>query len=816
MMKAIFYAGASVLALLSTAAHAQVAPAPAADAQPGEVQATDAQSSNEIQDIVVTAKKRSERINDVGMAITAVGDLALTQRNITSIAGLTKLEPSLQISQSNNGTPVYTIRGVGYFEQSLTATPTVSVYQDEVAYTYPAMTKGALLDVERVEILKGPQGTLYGQNATGGAINFVAAKPTKTLQAGLEGTVARFGAYDLSGFISGPITETLGVRVAGRLEQGGAWQKSITRDETLGDRDNKFMRVIAAWEPSSTFKAELNVNGWSNDSDTQAGQLEGVRFQGPNLISSLTPNSFLPVQPYSQYPAGIQAFLAQPASPRNNRAADWEAGTTPRAHQRFYQGTLRLDFGPSPAFGVTTITNYEHYKQNDRQDIGATAAPSFQGILTGTVSTFSQEVRAHGEIGESLKWVIGGNLDRTITDEVDHFPFAASDSYTTVATPFGAFGLWTQFSAFNYDRATTTSAFGSVDYKILPNLTLNGGIRFTDSNQDLKGCADSDNAGLYTIVNFLSVNVLGGQGGGRVGQCITLDKTNTPGFVYNKLHQTNVPFRVGLEWKATPDNLLYASVTKGYKAGSAPALGAATADSFEPVTQESVLSYEGGFKSTLFERRLQLNASAFYYDYRDKQFLGRLVDPLGLFGILQRLYNVPKSREIGAEVSAELHPGEGVTLTGAATYLNSKVISNFVNYASYANSATDTVNFKGEAFPFTPKWSLQGGARYDVETGSGMKLFVNADGHYQTDMVAAFGAAHAATEGPPLDIPGYATLDLGAGITTPDGRWSAIVFGKNVTNKYYLTSVYYAEDSVVRITGRPATYGLTLKYRWGS
>jgi len=285
--------GAALCALYAASASAQQAPSTAA-ASP----AASAQSGTQLQEIIVTAQKRSQKINDVGMAITAATGTELIQRNVTSVAGLTRIEPSLQVSQSNNGTPVYTIRGVGYFEQSLTATPTVSVYEDEIAYTYPIMTKGALLDVDRVEVLKGPQGTLYGQNATGGAINFVSAKPTDTFSAGVDATYARFNAVDLQGFVSGPLTDTLTARLALRLQEGGAWQQSDTSNATLGNKDNKFARLLLQWRPNGKFRALLNMNGWADDSDTQAGQLEGYHFQSPNYISALTPNSATPVKPY--------------------------------------------------------------------------------------------------------------------------------------------------------------------------------------------------------------------------------------------------------------------------------------------------------------------------------------------------------------------------------------------------------------------------------------------------------------------------------------------------------------------------------------
>ena len=197
-----------------------------------------------IEEIVVTAQKRQQSISDVGMAITARSGDQLRAMGIDNVAGLTKIEPSFIVSQASYGTPVYSIRGVGYNSESLAASPTVSVYVDEVPYAYPALTKGATLDIERVEILKGPQGTLYGQNATGGAVNYIAAKPTETFEAGIEGTYARFDAVNVNGFLSGPLSETLLARLAFEVTDGGAWQKSITRDDELGDTEQHKLRYL--------------------------------------------------------------------------------------------------------------------------------------------------------------------------------------------------------------------------------------------------------------------------------------------------------------------------------------------------------------------------------------------------------------------------------------------------------------------------------------------------------------------------------------------------------------------------------------------
>ena len=182
------------------------------------------------------------------------------------------------------------------------------------------------------------------------------------------------------------------------------------------------------------------------------------------------------------------------------------------------------------------------------------------------------------------------------------------------------------------------------------------------------------------------------------------------GAVNTKLDQSNVPWRVGVDWKVRPDDLLYATVSRGFKAGSSPILGGASYIQYTPVVQESLLAYEVGAKLSFFDHSLDLDASVFRYDYRNKQVLGRISDPLGLFGAIQALVNIPRSREDGAELQTRWRPLSGLTLSAAATYLQSKVTSDFYNYSQYPTGPTDLIDFKGESFPNAPTWSLNYGA----------------------------------------------------------------------------------------------------------
>ena len=179
-----------------------------------------------LQEIVVTAQKRSERVNDVPLSITAVTGSGLQEQGVTSPSDLERVVPGFTFQPSSRMAPVYSIRGIGFLDTSIANSPAVTVYLDQVPLPFLAMTEGVSFDLARVEVLKGPQGTLFGQNSTGGAVNYIAAKPTVETSAGLEATLGRFQETDVEGFVSGPISNTLGYRVAVRTEQRGDWQHS--------------------------------------------------------------------------------------------------------------------------------------------------------------------------------------------------------------------------------------------------------------------------------------------------------------------------------------------------------------------------------------------------------------------------------------------------------------------------------------------------------------------------------------------------------------------------------------------------------------
>jgi outer membrane receptor protein involved in Fe transport len=265
----------------------------------------------------------------------------------------------------------------------------------------------------------------------------------------------------------------------------------------------------------------------------------------------------------------------------------------------------------------------------------------------------------------------------------------------------------------------------------------------------------------------------------------------------------------GLNWKPDRDSLIYANVTKGYKAGTFPSVTAILASQYEPIKQESVLAYELGFKLEPISR-VQLSGAAFYYKYNDKQLQGIRFVPL--FGNLPALVSVPKSEVRGAELEATVRPLQRLRLSGGVTYIDSKVQRAPVDAITGQPTIVDRIlgpfDITGKAFPNTPKWNAVSDAEYGFPLSNQFSGFIGASATYRSSTLAVFSLS------PQFKMNSYTLLDLRAGLETSDGKLRLQVWGHNVTDKYYWIQATATGDTFTRVPGMPATFGVTLTGRF--
>ena len=812
---------------LATAAHAQSAP----QAKPETATGQPAQATSYEGDIVVTANKREQNLNDVGLSVTAISGEALADRRITSVQDIAAAVPGLKFAESGAGTPIYTLRGIGFNEESLGVYPSVSVYTDEVPLPFPVLTLRAAFDLERIEALKGPQGTLFGQNATGGAINYIAAKPTSTLQYGADISYGRFNSVSGNAFISAPLSDKAGMRLALSAADGDGWQYSLTRP---GDRNGaqKYLagRLTLDLSPFETVRVRATLTAWQDKSQPQAAQLIAVRAQNP-----------LSVQP------GVSAA---PFAPQDPRAADWTTtanyvvfkdpangdfstvqkttpSLVPRSDRQFIQGALRADIDLGDVATLTSITSYLGFNQHLYSDKDGTAqAVANIGDGLASIRSFNQELRLANAGKQPFRWVLGANYENSQTFEDQKLTFANGSSSAPGTLFINTTGSEVLQKIQNY------AFFANGEYDLASALTVKLGGRYTNSRNRAELCSKGNGDGLVSTL----FDIIGGFSGNPftpigIDGCYVLNSKGVPGDrIMNTLSEHNFSWRAGLDYKLSSDKLLYANISRGYKAGSFPTLASATYVAYQPVTQESVLSYEAGFKISLANHKIQLNGAAFYYDYTNKQIRGKVVDPI--FDVLDILINVPKSRVLGAEGELTVRPAPGLSLGGSVTYLESKVRTNngmhFVGPTAYGNSCTAAgvpgpCDFTDSELPFTPNWSYTLNADYRHDLG-GSAIILGANLRGQSSSVSTLNGRtiqfrnlpadrHAPGIDLPFVIPAYSVVDARAGYEFGDRRYKVMVWGKNVFNKYYVTNAAHYLDTTVRFAGQPATYGITLSIK---
>ncbi|WP_229813661.1 TonB-dependent receptor [Novosphingobium colocasiae] len=837
-------------------------------------------AGSESNEIIVTANKREENLNKVGLTITAITADALTERKVSSVEDIANTVPGLSFSPSATNTPILTLRGVGFNEYSLGVYPAVTVYIDQAPLVFPALTSHSAFDLQRVEVLKGPQGTLFGQNSTGGAINYIAARPTDTFEVGGDISYSRFNMIEGNAHISGPITEGLNGRLALTGANSDGWQRSSRHGGTNGAQSYIAGRMLLDWDNGSPLRLQLNVNGWRDKSEPQAQQViaihEGVTTDGTKppetapAVNDPLRNTYSPV--YT--PGATSAQLSYPFGKLDARTADWSTlrldpntatvqlpggasdpttagytNFTPRANRRMWQAFLRADLDVTDDITITSLTSYVNYKQRQVIDNDGMELVGYDfDKADGTIKSFNQELRIGNSGNNPIRWLVGTNYEDSRTFEDLVIRYIANGNYSPANFYINASGDRLRQKIRNY------AFFGSLEYDVTPQLTLKASARYTNSRIRARNASYSyENGNLAPLFN-----ILGGLSGLPFDP-ITNDQSYTlnslqldvdlpsgltifspiqtgnlglgvPGIPFvAQLKEDNVSWRVGVDYKATPDILLYANVSRGYKAGSFPTAAAASYSSLLPVTQEKVTSYEAGIKASMADGLIQFNAAGFYMDYRDKQVRGKLFDLI--FGTIDLLVNVPKSRIMGAEAELTLRPADGLTLTGAVTYLDTKIqkytgydIFGGLDNPDYVPGGNNVEDLSGNPLPYTPKWSgvINGDYKFSALGG---RPFIGVTMKFRSKQDAAIGGGvttlpdgpryrvHPGVGKHPYVIDAYATVDARAGFEAEDGSWRVMIWGKNIFDKYYWTAVVPSSDSSARLTGKPATYGVTVGFK---
>lgn len=744
-----------------------------------------------LESVVVTAQKREQSLNDVGLTVSAFSGDVLKEQNITRLDDIAALVPGLSYTTSASNAPVFTMRGVGFYDVTLGASPTVSVYVDQVPLPYSILTSNLQFDIERVEVMKGPQGTLFGQNSTGGAINFIAKKPTSEFTAGASYGFSRFDTHEFNAHVSGSLTDDLRARAATYLVNSGDWQKGYHgTSQSIGSRDVFAGRLLVDWSPADTLDLSLSLSGWRDKSDPLVPQVIGFQPQvDPNVL-----------------PAALEGY---PLSPNKASAADFTESLRPFTDNDFFQVAVRADLDIGDSHALTSLTSVMESKIHQTQGGDGVSARILDVYdQVGDIEGVFQEIRISNDASSDLRYTIGANYEDSSADESSFITFQDSSAYEFYAIEIGKYETQVGMKA--------AAVFTDIEKDINDFVTIKGGIRYTEAERDYFTCYEDPGVGsppLYPTGEFfyaLSQAFGNSLAAYQPGECFVLDNITSdaspadfmPGSFSDKLEEENTSWRFGVDGRDKGDRLYYANISKGYKVGSYPAVSASVQSSYLPVVQESVLAYEVGLKASAFEQRAQVNVAAFYYDYQDKQLRTKIIDPV--FGIVDALVNIPESKARGVEIEVQAVPIDGLTISGAFIFLDSE-IKEYVG----VNAGGVEGDFSGADVPFSPERQATLTVDYDFPITSTLSGFIGSSLKHSSKATSIVGFSESK-----YAIDSYTLVDLRAGMRTNDDRWHFQVWGKNVTDEYYWTNIVASYDTLTRYPGLVATYGATISYEY--
>ena len=745
--------GAALLLLagMPVAAWAQDEPSPATES---------AAEEEDEQNIIVTAQRREERLTDVGISITALPERLIEESRISQIENIATAVPNVDIKEQVPGAiPVVTIRGIGLDDFSSTNSPSAGVYVDEVPLASISLMSNEIYDLERIEVLKGPQGTLYGRNSTAGAVNIITARPQNEFAARLSAGYGNYDMFEAEGMVNVPLGDTLAARISARTVQQseGYWRSRLLPGETIGERDILTGRVQLRWRPSADVDVNLKVEGLRSRSELGQPEFFGT-------INPLTGGLCAPVLAGRVDNSQCTDFFGYTDTDGDPFLGDWARDAIYDVDA--WDATLRVEVD----LGGVELRSISGYRWQDRIfDIDSDATPARQVdfVQSDTIEQFTQELHLSGTFGLA-DWLVGLFYSH---DEV------------TVFTPGNHLDLFVTQTVINADQETdSAAAFANVEWHLTDQLSLITGLRLTwEERSYVGGTTDLNPLGF----SFLCI---------PAGLC-TLGVPGPVALTFrdDEISDTNLTGRFALEYQPTPSSLLYASVSRGRKSGGF--FSGITTDNraLIPYRPETLTAFEVGGRARLANRTILVNGSLFYYDYDDVQTFVR--DDGGAIPV-QRLGNIDHARVLGADLDISWRPVRGLDLFAGVGLLDTRL-------SAFATAAGNVPG--GNELPNAPDLTFTGRVRYEFPIGAGLEASVLGAAHYSDSVFKD------AANDPLIRAGNWWVLDARAAVGAADERWEIALWARNLTdNQHVVQGLDVASLGFGnRNYNAPRTYGVT-------
>jgi outer membrane receptor protein involved in Fe transport len=768
-------------------------------------EASAAQAGGGVEEIIVTARKRQESVQDVPVAVAAISAQQIINRDVTSVEKIATIAPQFNVGRASNGSGAQlTLRGIVSSSTSIGIEQSVAVIVDGAYYGQGRIIQEGFFDLQRVEVLKGPQALFFGKNATAGVISITSNDPgDKAEFVAKAGYEFKSHQYRLEGIASLPLSDTLGVRLAARyskMDRGYYRNVSTpinyaTLDIATGTVENHLARPAATREPGEEELLARGTIKWE-PTDRLTVSLKGsydhntVNNSSWNYVAYNCGNGS--TSQLAGYACGRHFVTHQNDMPADIAAASYPfAKSNGGLYNRYKSaaGTLNVVYD-ADQLQLTSVTNYQWNNNRWTCACDFQSADSSNGV-GGTWATensswkaFSQEMRALTKFDGPFNAMLGALYQKTKRDFAQYVMFAGLSDSTA---PEGLQYVATAKDSFT--RGETFALFGQFTFKILPELELAGGVRYTNETKNSYFAQPYNNAGLTGIFR-------------------PADDPDGLGVVTARQHFKDWSPEATLTWKPTEGLMIYGAYKTAYKSGGFSNGGInskfsadPTADlTFDPETAEG---FEIGLKSTLLDRQLRLNLTLYDYDYDNLQ-VDFFNSPIFAY---QTLTADANTKGVELEFQFAPHAVPGLDLHGSVNYNKAKYTSFDAGpcYAGqtpaegcvFINAIAARQDLTGTQLSVAPKWTGNLGVGYEMGVGSGMKLGMNVDARYS-------GSYLASGFGNPLSRQDkYVTLDAGLRFGAEDDSWTLAVIGKNLTNKFYVTGVVDGPSTGAG-TGTPA------------
>ena len=712
--------------------------------------------------VIVTANKRAENLQEVPVAVTAIGGQALQDLGVTDVLDLNALAPSLQIKTDDNAAnPKVFIRGIGLNDFNPNTASAVAIYTDGVYIGSPLAQMGQFFDLERVEVLRGPQGTLYGRNTTGGAINVISRKPSDQVEADAYVEYGTYNSITTEAGVGGPIVPgVLGYRVAGTYVTNDGYTLNRLTGNYGNDADRGSLRGTLRWTPTDNLEGLFQV---------RYGRSKGGSILAYN-------RSLLPATAQATGPDGFCA----PAFYTSGQCTDLAGYANTSAN--LYQGDYHLEgkdevetYGASATFtwdlgdmSLISVSGYDHADRDDVEDTDAGPTDIVTARYRAKQWAASEELRIQSNGDNVLNWVAGIYLAH---DDLDSNSYL--DVFRVANTGVPADDLPAGIGVFGWPFTQKTDSyaiFGQADYDITDRLTATVGLRYSADDKSFRYDAtyasipDSASSSLFIVDDSKKFDSVSG--------------------------------RLGLKYQFTDDLNAYASYNRGFKSGGF--FGGQTTDpnALVPYNDEKVDAYEVGLKSQIFDGMVTANFSAFFYDYKDLQVYTLIVDPITLTTV-QNFTNASNAEVSGLEAELTAAPMDGLDLSLSASFLDAK----------YKDFQSDGDDYSGNTLPNAPETSVNASARYAFALFGG-EASAQGDVAYRTKVYYDTRNVERLSDGDRTFV------NLRFGWKPDSGNWEFGLFGRNIFDETNISDIIPIEGLGFDLfsMGARRTAGVFLRY----